>query len=89
MYAHAFCVTGWDTDSMLDGCAAPTRARFGSSGPAALGTTRIGAPPSSIIGGSTRIGAICTMLHCIAVLLYMTLTGCIAAVVAVVWNVPG
>ncbi|KAL3156798.1 hypothetical protein ABBQ38_001069 [Trebouxia sp. C0009 RCD-2024] len=45
-------------DKSSNQTAAPTRARFGSSGPAALGTTRIGAPPSSSIGGSTRIGGL-------------------------------
>ncbi|KAL0032403.1 hypothetical protein WJX79_009715 [Trebouxia sp. C0005] len=38
------------------GPTAATRARFGSGGPSALGSTRIGAPAS--LGGSTRIGGL-------------------------------
>ena len=64
--------------------AAPTRARFGSSGPAALGTTRIGAPPSSSIGGSTRIGIEPTILGRLAS--FCVLLGCIAATGAVAWS---
>ena len=78
------CLTAWLTDSMLMGCAAPTRARFGSSGPAALGSTRIGAPLSSSIGGSTRIGTQSTTLHGIAVSLCFEPIGGTAAVVAVI-----
>ena len=47
--------------------AAATRARFGSGGSSALGSTRIGAPAS--LGGSTRIGKYLTLpsrsSHCI------------------------